>query len=92
MELNQQTLFTINALWLVVFAIAFAFAGLERRDRYYWLYMVTSNIIFAVAFFIFSKEIGGSTTDVFFLIYCCLLVFVFGGLPSASFFIIRLHW
>ncbi|MEN5275312.1 GGDEF domain-containing protein [Brucella sp. TWI432] len=66
MELNQQTLFTINALWLVVFAIAFAFAGLERRDRYYWLYMVTSNIIFAVAFFIFSKEIGGSTADVFF--------------------------
>ncbi len=50
-------MFTINALLLVVFAIAFSFAGLGAKDRTYWLYMVASNIVLAVAFFyVFSRN------------------------------------
>ncbi|WP_435657152.1 GGDEF domain-containing protein [Brucella pituitosa] len=64
MNLDQQTMFTINALLLVVFAIAFSFAGLGAKDRTYWLYMVASNIVLAVAFFMFSQEMGGSANSI----------------------------
>ncbi|MDR6433646.1 GGDEF domain-containing protein [Brucella pseudogrignonensis] len=64
-NLDQQTMFTVNALLLVVFAIAFAFAGFERQDRKYWCYMLISNVVFAVAFLIFSKEIGAESAELF---------------------------
>lgn len=64
MNLDQQTMFTINALLLVVFAIAFSFAGLGAKDRTYWLYMVASNIVLAVAFFMFSQEMGGTANSI----------------------------
>ncbi len=58
--LDQQTMFKVNALLLVVFAVAFAFAGLGHKDRRYWGYLVASNMIFAVAFVIFSRQINGT--------------------------------
>lgn len=64
-NLDQQTMFTVNTLLLVVFAIAFAFAGFERQDRKYWRYMLFSNVVFAVAFLIFSKEIGAEPAELF---------------------------
>ncbi len=64
-NLDQQTMFTVNALLLVVFAIAFAFAGFESQGRKYWSYMLLSNIVFAAAFLIFSKEIGGDAAELF---------------------------
>ncbi|MFC7067756.1 GGDEF domain-containing protein [Brucella rhizosphaerae] len=65
LNLDQQTMFTINALLLVVFAIAFAFAGLGQKDRTYWFYMVSSNVVFAIAFAIFSYQIDGTANGVF---------------------------
>lgn len=59
-SLDQQTMFMMNALLLVVFAVAFAFAGLGRSDRRYWALLVASNVIFAVAFVIFSRHIDGT--------------------------------
>lgn len=58
--LDQQTMFKVNALLLVVFAVAFTFAGLGHKDRRYWGYLVASNIIFAFAFAIFSRQINGT--------------------------------
>jgi diguanylate cyclase (GGDEF)-like protein len=58
--LDQQTMFKVNALLLIVFAVAFAFAGLGHKDRRYWGYLVASNAIFAVAFMIFSRQINGT--------------------------------
>lgn len=58
--LDQQTMFKMNALLLVVFAVAFVFAALGRRDRRYWTLLVLSNIAFAVAFAMFSREIDGA--------------------------------
>lgn len=58
--LDQQTMFKVNALLLIVFAVAFAFAGLAHKDRRYWGYLVASNVIFAVAFVIFSRQINGT--------------------------------
>lgn len=66
LNLDQQTMFTINALLLIVFAVAFAFAGLGEKDRTYWLHMVSSNIVLAIAFIIFSQEIKGTVAQVFF--------------------------
>lgn len=59
-DLDQQTMFKVNALLLIVFATAFAFAGLGHKDRRYWGYLVASNMIFAVAFIIFSRQINGT--------------------------------
>jgi len=58
--LDQQTMFKVNALLLIVFAIAFAFAGFGHKDRRYWDYLVASNVVFAVAFVIFSRQIDGT--------------------------------
>lgn len=58
--LDQQTMFKVNALLLIVFAVAFAFAGLGHKDRRYWGYLVASNAVFAVAFMIFSRQINGT--------------------------------
>lgn len=55
--LDQQTMFKVNALLLIVFAVAFAFAGLGKRDRRYWIFLVASNLVFAIAFVIFSRRI-----------------------------------
>lgn len=60
LNLDPQTMFMVNALLLVVFAVAFAFAGLGHKDRRYWACLVASNVVFAVAFVIFSRQIGGS--------------------------------
>ena len=60
LNLDQQTMFMVNALLLVVFAVAFAFAGLGHKDRRYWAYLVASNVVFAVAFVIFSRQIDGT--------------------------------
>lgn len=59
-NLDQQTMFLVNALLLVVFAVAFAFAGFGNRDRHYWGLLVASNLVFAVAFVIFSHQINGT--------------------------------
>ena len=60
LNLDQQTMFMVNALLLVVFAIAFAFAGLGQKDRRYWTYLVASNLSFALAFVLFSRRIDGT--------------------------------
>ncbi|MFT4099738.1 MAG: GGDEF domain-containing protein [Burkholderiaceae bacterium] len=60
LNLDQQTLFIVNALLLVVFAVAFAFAGVVQKDRRYWSYLVASNLCFAIAFVLFSRRIGGA--------------------------------
>lgn len=53
-------MFMVNALLLVVFAIAFAFAGLGQKDRRYWTHLVASNLCFALAFVLFSRRIDGA--------------------------------
>lgn len=58
--LDHQTMFKVNALLLIVFAVAFAFAGLGHKDRRYWALLVASNVVFAVAFVIFSRQIDGA--------------------------------
>ncbi|GLU29272.1 GGDEF domain-containing protein [Brucella sp. NBRC 12950] len=65
LNLDQQTMFALNALLLLVFATAFAFAGTGRNDRLYWAYMVISNIVFAISFLVFSQKIRGSSADLF---------------------------
>ncbi|MFT3801004.1 MAG: GGDEF domain-containing protein [Burkholderiaceae bacterium] len=60
LNLDQQTLFIVNALLLVVFAVAFAFAGVVQKDRRYWTYLVASNVCFAIAFALFSRRIGAA--------------------------------
>ncbi len=59
-NLDQQTMFMVNALLLAMFAVAFAFAGLGHKDRRYWAFLVASNVVFAVAFVIFSHQIDGT--------------------------------
>lgn len=66
LNLDQQTMFTINALLLVVFSIAFAFAGLGQKDRTYWLFMVLANLVLAIAFIIFSNELSGTIAQILF--------------------------
>lgn len=61
--LDQQTMFKLNALLLIVFAAAFSFAGLWQKDRRYWAYLVASNVVFAVAFVLFSRQINGTPGD-----------------------------
>ena len=60
LNLDQQTMFRVNALLLLVFAVAFAFSALGNKDRRYWIYLVESNVVFAIAFVIFSREIHGT--------------------------------
>lgn len=76
LNLDQQTMFMVNALLLVVFAAGFAFAGLGYKDRRYWGYLVASNVIFAVAFVIFSRQIDGTPEAL--LLPNCLLVIGLG--------------
>lgn len=61
--LDQQTMFKLNALLLLVFAAAFSFAGLGQKDRRYWVYLVASNVVFALAFALFSRQINGTPAD-----------------------------
>lgn len=76
LHLDRQTMFLVDALLLVVFAVAFAFAGLGNRDRSYWAALVASNLIFAVAFALFSRHIDGSPEVL--LLPDCLLVIGLG--------------
>jgi hypothetical protein len=46
LNLDQQTMFMVNALLLIVFAVAFAFAASSHKDRRYWALLVASNIVF----------------------------------------------
>ncbi|MDT6941476.1 hypothetical protein RI570_15275 [Brucella pseudogrignonensis] len=55
-NLDQQTMFTVNAFLLLVFAAAFLLASLGDRDRRYWFNLVLSNFLFAIAFFQFAKK------------------------------------
>lgn len=90
--LDQQTMFRMNALLLMVFAVAFAFAGFVHKDGSYWGYLVASNLVFAVAFIIFSRQIGGTPEAL--LLPNALLVIGLGlrwrairaffGIPSSS--------
>lgn len=59
-DLDQQTMFMVNALLLLVFAVAFLLAAIGDKDRSYWINLVISNLLFAVAFFQFSKSINGA--------------------------------
>lgn len=59
-NLDQQTMFMVNALLLLVFAVAFLLASMGRKDRSYWINLVISNLLFAAAFFQFSKNINGT--------------------------------
>ncbi len=76
LNLDQQTMFIVNALLLVVFAVAFAFGRLGNKDRRYWAYLVASNLILAVAFVIFSGQINGTPEAL--LLPNCLLVIGLG--------------
>jgi len=59
-NLDQQTMFMVNAFLLLVFAAAFLLASFGDKDRRYWFNLVLSNLLFAVAFFQFAKQINGS--------------------------------
>lgn len=76
LQLDRQTMFLVDALLLTVFALAFGLAALSIKDRYYWAYLVSSNIIFAVAFGIFSRSIDGSPEAL--LLPNCLLAIGLG--------------
>lgn len=76
LHLDRQTMFLVDALLLVVFAVAFAFAGLGNKDRRYWVALVASNLTFAVAFTLFSRHIDGSPEVL--LLPDCLLVIGLG--------------
>lgn len=58
--LDQQTMFRVNALLLIVFAVGFTFAGFVHEDRRYWRCLIASNVIFAVAFILFARQIDGT--------------------------------
>jgi len=73
LNLDQQTMFIVNALLLVVFAVAFSFAALGQKDRRYWAFLVASNLVFAVAFLIFSGQING-TPEALLLPNCLLII------------------
>lgn len=75
-SLDQQTMFMVNALLLIVFAVAFAFAGLGHNDRRYWTFLVASNVIFAAAFVFFARHINGTPEAL--LLPNCLLVIGLG--------------
>ncbi len=76
LSLDQQTMFIVNALLLVVFAVAFSFAALGQKDRRYWAFLVASNLVFAIAFVIFSGQINGTPEAL--LLPNCLLVIGLG--------------
>ncbi|WP_424363140.1 hypothetical protein [Methylocystis parvus] len=50
----------VNALLLIVFAVAFGFAASSHKDSRYWASLVASKIIFAIAFVILSRQINGT--------------------------------
>ncbi len=92
LNLDQQTMFILNAVLLVVFAVAFSLAALGHKDRRYWAFLVASNLVFAAAFVIFSGQING-TPEALLLPNCLLVVGLglrwrairtFFGHPSSS--------
>ncbi|MGE4373453.1 MAG: GGDEF domain-containing protein [Xanthobacter sp.] len=70
--LDASTLFTVNAVSLSVFAITYVFAWAGHSNRVYWSNLSISNILFAIAFVMFSQRIDARNTDL--LIPNCLLV------------------
>lgn len=51
-DIEPNSLFTVNAISLAAFAIAFCI-WLKQRDRTYWLYWVAANAVLSVGFIIF---------------------------------------
>lgn len=52
-DIEPNSLFTVNAISLAAFAIAFFCIWLKQRDRTYWLYWVAANAVLSVGFIIF---------------------------------------
>ncbi|CAH1661606.1 GGDEF domain-containing protein [Hyphomicrobiales bacterium] len=71
--LDAATLFAVNATSLVVFAIAYLIAWSRRSNRTYWLNLTIANIIFAIAFVMFSRRVGGGN-DALLLPNCLIMV------------------
>ncbi|MBX8824497.1 GGDEF domain-containing protein [Ochrobactrum sp. SFR4] len=49
-DIDPNSLFTVNAISLAAFAIAFFCIWLKQRDRTYWLYWVAANTVLSVGF------------------------------------------
>ena len=52
-DIEPNSLFTVNAISLAAFAIAFFCIWLKQRARTYWLYWVAANAVLSVGFIIF---------------------------------------
>ncbi|QIB34166.1 GGDEF domain-containing protein [Ancylobacter pratisalsi] len=75
-SLDASTLFVVNAASLVVFSVVYLVAWSQRANRKYWLNLTIANLIFAVAFVMFSHRIDGSKETL--LLPNCLLVIGLG--------------
>ncbi len=71
-HLDASTLFMVNAVSLSVFAVTYIFAWAGQSNRIYWANLTLSNVLFAIAFIMFSRLIDASNTDL--LAPNCLLV------------------
>ncbi len=55
LNFDAQSLFVANSISLGAFAVAFFFAWLKQRDKTYWLYWMTANIILTLSFIVFAS-------------------------------------
>lgn len=53
-HLDASTLFLVNAVSLAVFAVTYIFAWCGQSNRAYWAALTISNILFSIAFIMFS--------------------------------------
>ncbi len=75
-HLDASTLFMVNAVSLSVFAVTYLFAWCGQSNRTYWANLSVSNVLFAIAFIMFSLRINASNTDL--LLPNCILVIGLG--------------
>ncbi len=72
-DLDAATVFIVNAASLFVFSVVYLVAWSRMVNRGYWFNLAVANIIFSVAFLIFSQRIGGSQ-DALLLPNCLLAI------------------
>lgn len=74
--LDASTLFLVNSTSLFVFSVAYFVAYSQRSNQKYWINLAVSNVIFAVAFILFSQRIAANREAL--LLPNCMLVIGLG--------------
>lgn len=59
--IDPATLFLVNAISLLMFAVVYLVAWWRGSDRPYWLNLAMSEIVFAIAFVMFARLIDGDS-------------------------------